>query len=210
MSKPAKPEKPAAQGDAPPKSKKKLVIIIAAVLLLVGGGAAAFLLMKPAHPPKAEEAAEVEAHIQEAAPKFVELGTFTANLRPEEGDRYLQVAISLKITDPELEVKIKASNPEIMHRVNLLLQSKLPSELGTFEGKNLLAEQIKGQVEYVLGLRKTAPVIAESGAEAAPEAPVAEGHAVEGQAAEGHAPAAPAQPKHSPVAEVLFTSFIIQ
>jgi flagellar FliL protein len=206
MAKAAKPaETP--ETEAPKKSKKLLIIIIAAVVLLLGGGVAAFLLMKPAPSPTEGEAAEVESHIEEAQPKFVELGTFTANLVHEEGDRYLQVAISLKITRPELEEQIKANNPEILHRVNMVLQSKRPSELSTFEGKDKLAKQIKAQVEYVLGLRKEAPAISET------EAPVAE--AVPGEAPAPttgeHAAAAPAEAKvEGGIADVLFTSFIIQ
>lgn len=207
----SKPAKPAAQESeaAPKKSKKMLIIIAVALVLLLGGGAAAFLLLKP-HPPKGE-AAEAESHIEEAQPKFVELGTFTANLMHEEGDRYLQVAISLKITRPELEEKIKLNNPEILHRVNMVLQSKKPSELASFEGKEALAKQIKAQVEYVLGLRKDAPIFTtESAAPAAEASAVAPAEPHGAATGEAHA-GAPAEGQVSTgVAEVLFTSFIIQ
>lgn len=210
MSKPAKPAATAATGDQPPKSKKMLIIIIAAVVLLAGGGAAAFFLLKP-HPDKhdkavaGEEAPAGEGESEDESkpklpPKFVEIGTFTANLVHEESDRVMQVAITLKLSKPELEEKIKASNPEIQHRINMLLQSKRPSELSTVEGKEKLADDVKAQVEYVLGLRKTAPAL----------------HTTK-PAIEGDAPAsaaaltAPAEsPSKKGVAEVLFTSFIIQ
>lgn len=214
MSKPAKPA--AAEGEAPKKSKKML-IIIAVVVLLIGGGAAAFLLMKPLHPPKhGEEAVAEEAHAEEAhpvEPKYVELGTFTANLLHEEGDRYLQATISIKLTKPELEEKIKARNPEIQHRVNMLLQSRTPSELSTLAGKERLAGSIKEQVEYVLGLRKTEPVIVAS----VPVVPSAEETAASHTEAVHETPHA--APSHGEehggeskpgVAEVLFTTFIIQ
>lgn len=202
----AKVAKPAAQGVAnadaaeatgtPPRmGRKKLIIIIAAVILLLGGGAAAFLLLTPppnesllAEKKASAERAEEEARAK-APPKFVELGAFTANLMREEGDRYLQVAISLKINRPELEDKIKANSPEILHRVNMLLQSKRPSDLADFEGKERLARQIKGQVEYVLGLRKTAPAINSDQTEDVPD---------EKGASKGG------------ISDVLFTSFIIQ
>lgn len=194
----AKPDEEVAEVAPPKKGKKKLIIIIAAVLLLLGGGAAAFFLLKPAQSPDELAAlggAKPEAiHIEEvkidAPAKFVDLGTFTANLLREDGDRYLQVKISLKITKPELEAKIKERNPEILHRVNMLLQSKRPSDLSSYAGKELLAQQIKAQAEYVLGLRKSAPVISEEG---------------------DMEPDASAQlPIRSDIAEVLFTSFIIQ
>lgn len=201
----SKTAKPAETGDQPPKSKKMLIIIIAVVVLLAGGGGAAFFLMKPSHPAKQGQAAEgeevtTEGHEDESQdklpPKFVEIGTFTANLMQEEGDRYLQVAISLKLSNPELEEKLKASNPEILHRINMLLQSKRPSELSTVIGKEKLANDIKAQVEYVMGLRKTAPVIRAT-------QPTVEGEEVQSE----HA-----KTTHSKkgIAEVLFTSFIIQ
>lgn len=199
MSRTAKPAASQATDTPPPKKSKKKLIITALVLLLIGSGAAAFLLMKPsptANPDEAEAATE-EVH-PEAPPAYVQLGTFTANLIHEEGDRYLQVAIDLKITKPELTEKIKATNPEILHRINMLLQSKRPSELASFDGKQKLAGQIKGQVEYVLGLRKAAPAITESGA---PSEVTAD--------ASAEAPAeTPAG--NSGIADVLFTSFIIQ
>jgi len=197
MSKPAKPAASQTTDMPPPKkSKKKLIVVIVVMALLIGGGAAAFLLLKPAHAPDAN--AVKEETRPEAPPKFVVLGTFTANLMQEEGDRYLQVAISLKLTNSELEEKIKVNNPEILHRVNMLLQSKYPSDLATFDGKQKLADQIKGQVEYVLGLRKTAPAITES------EAPSVEGiHAAQAAPTEVHT-------SQSGIADVLFTSFLIQ
>jgi flagellar FliL protein len=204
MSKPAKPAAPAA-GDQPPKSKKMLVIIIAVVVLLAAAGAGYyFLVMKPhsekhAKPAATEEAADEGDEEDEAKPKvppkFVEIGTFTANLMHEDADRYLQVAITIKLNKPELEEKVKESNPEIQHRINMLLQSKRPSELATPEGKEILASDIKANVEYVLGLRKTQPALHQV-------QPSAEG--------ETHHAAAEEKPSKKGVAEVLFTSFIIQ
>lgn len=192
MARAAKPATQAAEAEEantpPKKSKKKLILFIVAAILLIGGGAAAFLLLDPTPVPKPGSANPAETAHPEVAPKFVDLGQFTANLTREDEDRYLQVAISLKITKPELEEKIKESKPEILHRVNMLLQSKRPSELATFDGKENLAQQIKAQVEYVLGLRKIAPVIS----------------------AEQSAVPMEASTKKNGISDVLFTSFIIQ
>lgn len=176
-----------ADASSPKKSKKKLILFITAVVLLMGGGAAAFLLLNPAPAPK-RGGAPAEAARSEVPPKFVDLGQFTANMAREDQDRYLQVAISLKVTKPELEEKIKERKPEILHRVNMLLQSKRTSELATFDGKEKLAQQIKAQVEYVLGLRKIAPVISSE---------------------QGAMPIETSTSK-SGITDVLFTSFIIQ
>lgn len=192
MARAAKPAPQTAEteeAEVPPKkSKKKLILFIAAVVLLLGGGAAAFLLLSPAPAPKRGGAAPAEAAQPGIPPQFIDLGQFTANLIREEEERYLQVSISLKVTNPELEEKIKQSRPEILHRVNMLLQSKRPSELATFDGKDRLAHQIRAQVEYVLGLRKTAPVISTD---------------------QGTAPIETSAGK-SGISDVLFTSFIIQ
>lgn len=197
----AKPDTPAATAESdavasPKKSKKMLFIIIALVLLLVIGGVVAFLLLGHDESTKTgEKTPAAEEHVQETA-VYVELGTFTANLIREEGERYLQTAISLKLSKSGLEEKIKTSRPEIMHRVNMLLQSKSPSSLANNEGRELLAKEIKAQIEYVLGLRKVAPVIGNASTES-----------VQGESA----PAKTEIPKiKSDLAEVLFTSFIIQ
>lgn len=214
MSKPAKPAAAAAAGDQPPKSKKMLIIIIAVVVLLAGGGAAAFFMMKKDHPPKAEHAAASEdagdaADSEDEAdaahklpPKFVDIGTFTANLMKEDTDSVIQVAITLKLSKPELEEKVKESTPEIQHVVNMMLQSKYRSQLATVAGKEKLASDIKMQVEFILGLRKSAPEI-----HAVP--PVQEGEAAPAEGDAHHAEAAE-KPSKKGVAEVLFTSFIIQ
>lgn len=178
---------------APKKSKKKLIIIVIAALVLLGGaGAVALMLLKPPPVQKhdadatAAETKPAEMHDTSKPPTFVDLGSFTANLAHEEGDRYLQVTIQLKLANPELVEKIKASAPEIQHRVNMLLQSKRPSELSTYEGKEMLGTQIRGQVEYVLGMRKTPPPINPEQAAAEPPR------------------------RKTEISEVLFTSFIIQ
>jgi flagellar FliL protein len=193
-----------------------LIIITVGAILLMGGGAAAFVLLKPAHTAKPAGVVE-EAH-PVSPPKYIELGTFTSNLIHEEGDRYLQVAISLKITNPELEEKIKASNPEILHRVNMLLQSKSPSELATLAGKEKLARDIKMQVEYVMGFRKSEPSYSTPAVAPNPEQHAAVSspepaavHAEAGHAAEAvKSHAENAKETNSGIAEVLFTSFIIQ
>jgi len=212
MSKPAKPAETGEQ--APKKSKKMLIIIIAAVVLLAGGGAAAYFVMKPDHPAKhakADEAAAEEAAADDAEeedthakvpPKYVELGTFTGKLVDDSADRYLQVVMSVKLSKPELEEKVKERNPEIMHKINMLLQSKRPSELDTVEGKQILAEEIKAQVQYVLGLRHNAPAIHTNPMPGAVEDTGSDSHAAPAHAEESHSKRG--------VEEILFTSFIIQ
>jgi flagellar FliL protein len=189
--KPGAGAKPVTAGktDAPPgKGNKKILVIFIILVLLINGGVIAYLLLKPAH-----KQADVTSEDSRTAlpPKYVALGTFTANLIHEEGDRYLQVAISIKVSKPELEEKIKASSPEILHHVNLLLQGKRPSELATLQGKEKLSADIKALVESVLGLQAAAPINEQA------------------QSASTPAVSEPRKSK-SGIEEVLFTSFIIQ
>lgn len=205
MSKPAKPAA-AAAGDQPPKSKKMLIIIIALVVLLAGGGAAAyFLLMKP-HPPKTEQAAETEAASEHGAPgeapKMFDLvgeaKPLVVNLVAEEGDRYLSVEISLQLSDPTLEEKIKANDKLVMDAVNTILAKKRPSDFQG-DGWKQIKIELRDQINYELGFTKTPPVH-----HAAPE------HAAEGTPEPAHA--APVE-DHVPtrgVTRVVIPHYLVQ
>ncbi len=218
MAKPAKPaaakkvEAPAAETPAP-KSKKKFIIIIVALVALLGVvGGAALLLMKDKNPPA--ETAKVETPKD---PKFIPLEAFTVNLQKEESDQYLQISITLKVMEPELEDKIKAVLPEIRSKLNLLLSSKRPSELATVAGKKKLAIDIATEANSVLGIHNApespTPSAASSvsPAENQPINLVASATATNSEPVSeppSQTPATGAEKKG--VIDVLFTSFIIQ
>lgn len=192
MSKPAKPAKAAAapaDGAAPPaKSKKMLIIIIAVVVLALAGGAGWYFTKgKAAASEHKEEAKPVVVE-----PKFVHLGErFTVNLVHEEGDQYLQAGITLKILDPLLEEKIKATMPEIRSKLLFILSSKKPSEISTVQGKRVLVAQIITSIDKILGV----------GAEHAEHEDEGDAHAASGVAAAGEQGDAPAHGEAAPHAE---------
>jgi len=131
---------------AAPKSKKKLIIIVAAVLvLLIGGGVGAWLMMgdKPA---EGEEGAEAKEVVEEKDPVYVKLDTFTVNLSPEEGEKYLLVDITLNASSASEAGVIEDKMPQVRNRVLMLLTSKLPSEISDMEGKQVLIEEIVEQI----------------------------------------------------------------
>ena len=105
---------PEAAGDAPKKkSKLPLIIILLVVLLAGGGGAAWFFLMRG-------QADEEEHEVKAASSKpatFLPLDQFTVNLQPEEGQQFLQVAMTLKVIDQHVADAIKAAMPEVRSRV---------------------------------------------------------------------------------------------
>lgn len=136
------PKADAAAAEAPKKSSKKLIIIIAAVLILVaGGGGAAFFMMKnkAADPHHKEEVKEEEHH---ADPIFVKLDTFTLNLIPEEGEKFLQVDVTINAeTQADADV-VNKNMPLVRNRIVMILSSKKPSEIASGEGKESLSKEL--------------------------------------------------------------------
>ena len=158
------PTKPEAGEDAAPRKKGKLLIIVVIVLLvlliIVAGGLGALLLLKNKDKGSEDGAAAAVAPSAPPAasvvdlskpPTFVPLDPFTVNLRRDEGDHYLQAVIVLRVSDPKLGESLKGFMPEIRHRINLLLSSKLPSELSTTEGREFLAATIVDETNAALG-----------------------------------------------------------
>ncbi|MFW2455598.1 flagellar basal body-associated protein FliL [Methyloversatilis discipulorum] len=164
-----------AGADAPKKKgNKMLVIIIALLVVVILGGAAAFFMMGGNHADEGEDGEEVvaeddhEAAAKEAKkaklkkkkdaeakglpPVFVELDPFTVNLQPETAvDQYLQVKATLRVDEQPAADNLKAYMPEIRHRVLMLLSGKKASELGSAEGREQLAEDIKHAVNAIVG-----------------------------------------------------------
>lgn len=185
-----------AADEAKPKGKgKKLLLIIVAtvVVVVIGAGAALFLLAGK----DGGENKDTRAHAAKA-PVFVNLEPFTVNLQPENGEQYLQVVTTLKITDKSAEEQIKMYMPEMRHRILLLLSGKKPSEIGTPEGRELLADQIRDEVNRILGSTGAKALKA-----SAPAKPI--GKTSARTAADAHG-----GDVSGPVSGVLFTSFIVQ
>jgi flagellar protein FliL len=134
---------------APKKSNKKLIIIIIAVaVLLIGGGVGAWMMMgdKPAEEGEHAEAEEHDEPAPITEPVFVKLDTFTVNLNPEEGEKYLQVDITLNATDAHDAEVLEKFMPQVRNRILMVLTSKLPSEIADMDGKKTLSAEITEQV----------------------------------------------------------------
>lgn len=187
---------------APAKKSKLMLIIIAAVVAvaLIGGGAA-FFLMKggkaaddgddeggeaPAKTEKAEKSKKAKKAAEGAPPVFVKLDAFTVKLQAEGQDAYLQAVPELRVLDAHVGDKIKQYNPEIRHKVLLILSGKKPSEVSTPQGVQKLANEMRVTINAII----EPPVPRRKGKE--PEEPSDR--------------AGPDEP----VQAVLFTSFIVQ
>lgn len=158
-----KTEAPAA-GEAAAKPKKKLMlfIIIGVLVLVLGGGAAAFLLLKksPADeeaeegeeppPAKTAKAKKKKKDANAAPPVFTKLEPFVVKLQTEQQEAYVQAVPELKLIEAPVADQIKNFMPEIRHKVLLILASKKASELGTPEGMQVLANQIRESINATL------------------------------------------------------------
>lgn len=123
------------------KSKRKLFIIIAAAVLILGAvgvGATMFLSKKKA--PEKEHKEEAKA------PVFLPLEPFVVNLQSEFGEKYLQVQMTLQVSDDAQVNLIKNNLPQVKSRLIMLLSSKSAENLLTPEGKDTLMQEITEQI----------------------------------------------------------------
>jgi len=197
---------PEAAGEAPKKSKLPLIIILLVVLLAGGGGAAWFLLMRG-------HADDEEQEVKTASSKpatFLPLDQFTVNLQPEDGQQFLQVAMTLKVVDQAVGDAIKAAMPEVRSRVLLLLSSKKPSQLSSLEGKNKLAEEVIHEVEQTMPVEKKKKKKKKAKAEETAEKKDAKGAKSKKAKAKEEAEEDEAEELPERVLAVFFTHFIVQ
>lgn len=204
------------ENESAPKPKgKKLLLIASGVLILVIAGGAGWYFTRDNN--SHADAKEKTPSAKLEQPKFIPLEAFTVNLQREEGDQFLQVGITLKISDPALEEKIKFGMPEIRSRLLLLLSGKRASDLMPVNGKKKLAGEIVSEINGVLGLR-SAPAQPAAAKSDGPNAVSGVGGAHPDAAsapaedtAQDEAPAEPSEAvEEAGILDVLFTSFIIQ
>lgn len=188
-------QKPQTTADAeqPKKRGKLLMIVSLLVVMLGGGGGAAWFFMQPADP------------AAQAKPKpalFLPLEMFTANLQSDEGQpQFVQIGLTLKMTDADAIAIIKERMPEVRNRVLMVLSGKRGGDLLPVPGKEKLATDIATAIQGVI-----APLVAKAPTAPAEEEPKAED--TDGGEAKPDADAK--QVAKGPAIEVLFTSFMIQ
>ena len=156
-------ESDAAEAAPPKKSQRKLIIfIVIGVVVLAVAGAGAFLMLKKNKSADAAEGAETaeaahEDKNHEQPPVYVKLESFTTNLTPEGGDQpssaagqYIQVVVEMKVEDAKAGEELKNYMPEIRNNILRLLSARKASQLSATEGKDLLASEIRDNVNAVI------------------------------------------------------------
>ena len=189
---------------APPKAKGKLIlfIVIGVLVLVLAGGGAAYFLMKKKAPAEGEDGEEPQTEVKakkkdkkadhHAAPSFYKFDkAFTVKLQTEQQEAYLQAEVQVRVLDAAVLEQLKQYDPELKHRIMLILLTKKASDLGTVSGVQRLSNEIRETVNNTL------------------EPPVVKKGKDKVESKEVKEPGDTAAPD-APVQAVLFTSFIIQ
>ncbi len=199
---------------APPPKKSMLKWIVFAaigVLVLAGGGTAAFFMLKKPAPAEGAEAAAAPAKKKvdpTAPPVYYKFDKpFTVKLATEQQDAYLQAEVQLKLLDAMGNDAIKLHEPELKHKITLTLMGRKASTLGSSEGVQKLANELRDTINKVVtpvSVTKEKP--AEKPADKAAE-----------KSTDGTAPKPPEKAEPAELADpsavvqsVLFSTFIIQ
>ncbi|MBO9535836.1 flagellar basal body-associated protein FliL [Herbaspirillum sp.] len=150
------PAKGAEAEAAPAKSSKKMLFIIVGVVLVVVIGAGAFFMLG-GKGKKGEDHAEEK--VEAKTPTFVVIEPFVVNLQQENGDHYLQVAMTLQVPNAPTAEMLKLYMPQVRSRLLMVLSSKKASELLTNEGKRALTDEIIDQLGEPFSGSGKGPVI---------------------------------------------------
>ncbi len=141
----------------------KLILIVVILLLVLGGagGGAWYFLHDNAY--DSEDTGQSGGHTKGLTgkgasaktstkpPVFVPLDPFTVNLQYDDANpQYLQVGLTIKVTESSVGDAIKLRTPEIRNRVLLLLSGKKASEIATLEGKKTLSEELMREISTPL------------------------------------------------------------
>ena len=140
----APPPAPAVDDVVPvARSKKKIIVlgsIALLVVLLIGAGVVLFISKK--------SSSHKEHKVEPAKPTvFLPLESFTVNLQSDNGDKFLQISMTLQVQDEEQVNLIKTNMPQVRSRLLMLLSSKDAEEILTSDGKKKLINEIVAQVK---------------------------------------------------------------
>ena len=134
-----KPDEQAAEGGKQKKkgSMLKWIIIGVVVLVLLGGGGAGayFFLYKPA-------AKEAQAPPKPPIGAVWAPDVFIINLAETDSDRYLKVIMNFELSDPLAVTELEQMKPKVRDMVLSILTVKSFKDVGNFEGKQRLKEEI--------------------------------------------------------------------
>lgn len=156
------PEAGPEEDTPPPKKRKFLKILLVLLPLLAIAAGAAWYFLHDREPEANGKAAGTKGPASKTAstkpPVFVPLEPFTVNLQHDDtAPQYLQVGLTLKVTDSAVVDAVKLRMPEIRNRVLLLLTSKKGSEITSSAGKTALSTEIVRETNAALAGTSASP-----------------------------------------------------
>lgn len=147
---------------APIGSKSYLLIALVVINMVVVLGVG-FMLLKNSQKPTStieqviEGAPKDEKSDQSAAEevgKVIPLETFIVNLAGSKGRKVLKVNMELEVQGQDVIIEIDNRKAQIRDFIIIILSSKTYDEVSTKEGKDLLRNEIKDQVNSFLSKGK--------------------------------------------------------
>lgn len=120
---------------------RSIVALLALTILGASATAITYFLTNRDAPGVVEVAAA-----EPAAPIFIHLDPFTVTLSRQDYERFLHVAMTLKLADERSRTHIQTYMPVVRSRVLMLLGDQNPDSVHTTEGKRELANAIRHTV----------------------------------------------------------------
>jgi len=151
---------PVATASAPSGQKPILFIALAVVNMLVVAGVGAMIYLnkkKEAAEPKIDHviAGEIEARDEakknpEFIGKLIPLETFLVNLAGSRGQKLAKINMELEVNNDDVQKEIDKLKPKIRDIIIIILSSKTYAQVSSKEGKDVLREEIRDQVNLFL------------------------------------------------------------
>ena len=126
----------AKQQNAP---KKKIGLILAMLVMIAAVGAGAYYLGST-RASTATAATSPQTKLE--APIFIAMDPFTVNLRQDDRNRFLHIAMTVKVLDSKTQTQLTEYLPEARSRVLTVLANRQLDSLNTAENKKQLSTEI--------------------------------------------------------------------
>ena len=132
------------------QSGKKSPVVVLLILLIMLGvcaiGAYAYIEISKlkSQVTNIKDGSEHPAAVENAAPVYLELDTFTVSLKPDanENDRILYIGLTLKLQSAEAEQIVLKHLPEIRSHLLVLFSQQTAAELVSEQAKEILATKV--------------------------------------------------------------------
>ncbi len=155
-----KTEQAAPAAASAPAQKPTLFIILAVfnMIVVVGVGAMIFMSQKKAEKEDGVESVirgEKEAQIEDAEKedfigKLIPLETFLVNLSGSRGRKLAKINMELEVNNDDVQGEIDKLKPKIRDIIIIILSSKSYAQISLKEGKDVLRDEIRDQVNLFL------------------------------------------------------------